>query len=506
MNVGIYHEGREAVTRLQRPVLRASCPMKQDKTNTGSSAGDRLEGKAPIPSGSSLRSRTLLERIMLFVALGSASLLLLNRAEAADWYVRPAATGANTGKDWNNAWSLGTIAWSNLVAGDTVWIAGGTYSSSLTVGKGGSSANPIRIYRVRASDAAPVAAPGWTSGFDSLATITGSPGISVPASSAVTIDGRSPYGIKIVIPATGGDGVKAAQSASIDSLTLANIEVLGPYTSTATVGVYGVNIAPSTNTVTNLRVASCRVRGISEAFRASNWNGAVVERCVIADTANDGVDHEDVIYSYPCSNVTFRYNTITNSPNDGLFFEFGGATNFRFYGNVYYNSTYLMIKTKSPGNYGPIYIYNNVFHSPSNGTAHGIVSFAGTTNGATEVFNNIFFNTTNSAGDGGPVHSDYNAYNYTSLGGYGWPSSEAHSLTFTGDPFVNPAGGDYHLNATSAGTFKNKGKTLTTDGYINVDADGNTRGADGAWDIGAYEIGGTATAPSPPKNLRIITP
>ena len=65
--------------------------------------------------------------ILLFV-----SLLLAGSADAANWYVRPGGAGSKTGTDWNNAWNLsgtGGIAWSGVSAGDTVWLAGGTYST-----------------------------------------------------------------------------------------------------------------------------------------------------------------------------------------------------------------------------------------------------------------------------------------------------------------------------------------------------------------------------------------
>ena len=52
------------------------------------------------------------------------------------------------------------------------------------------------------------------------------------------------------------------------------------------------------------------------------------------------------------------------------------------------------------------------------------------------------------------------------------------------DPFVNAAGGDFHLKAGSRAI--NRGADLGA-AYAQ-DPDGNTRGADGAWDIGAFEF------------------
>jgi hypothetical protein len=67
------------------------------------------------------------------------------------------------------------------------------------------------------------------------------------------------------------------------------------------------------------------------------------------------------------------------------------------------------------------------------------------------------------------------------------------------DPFVSyPA--DLHLRAASAAG-------ATVGPPYDRDLDGRLRGADGHWDIGAYEYGaGPAPAPAPPTNLRLTTP
>ncbi|WP_263383704.1 right-handed parallel beta-helix repeat-containing protein [Granulicella arctica] len=377
----------------------------------------------------------------------------------------------------------------------------------MTLSKTCSAGQPITINKVLASDVSPTAAAGWNAAFDGLVSLTANPAINIASGSNVTVDGRSrypasTYGMQITIPPGGGNGIVGAQSGSIDSVKLYNIEVVGPYctsTKPCSTAAYGINIAPSTNQVTNLLISNCSIHGISEALRSSNWNGVTVEYNHIADTIGDGVDHEDVMYSYPSSNVTWRYNIIKNSPNDGIFFEFGGATNFSFYGNVFYASSLSFITTKAPGNYGPIYIYNNVFHAPS-AAAYGFISSNGSTmNAADQVYNNVFYNVSNSLG---AANSGYNAYSYTSLTGYTWPSGEVGSFTFidTGNTFQNVGGGLFQPVANSP--LIGKGKALTADGYINKDMDGRTRGAKGGWDIGAYEYPGTA--PAPPTNLNVI--
>ena len=189
--------------------------------------------------------------------------------------------------------------------------------------------------------------------FDSVVAISNvSPGILVTSGSSIYIDGRTNYGIRVNIRAGGGDGAKAATSGNVDNLRVAHVEIAGPScapTTNCSTAAYGLNFAPSTFTVSNLLVSRVSVHAISEAFRASNWSTAVIEHSDLYDIANDGVDHEDTMYSYPSSNVTMRYNFIHHVPNDGIFFEYGGAVNFRLYGNVFYDSQYSLLTAKAPG-------------------------------------------------------------------------------------------------------------------------------------------------------------
>lgn len=424
-------------------------------------------------------------------------------AQAADWYVRPNGSnyGAGNGKTWTDAFAgFSAVPWSAVACGDTVWLAGGTYTQQLGVSKSCTAGSPLAIRRVRSTDSVPANAAGWNASFDSTVVVSNAnPGISVPSGAAITIDGRIDYGIKVVIPAGGGDGAKVATAGNVDRLTLAHVEIAGPTCAPAgncKTAAYGLNFAPSSNKITNLLVSHGAVHSISEAMRACNWDTAVIEFSDLYDIVNDGVDHEDTMYSYPSSNVTMRYNFIHNVPNDGIFFEYGGATNFRLYGNVFYASHLSLLTAKSPGAYGPMLIYNNVFAAPSPNDygwlhANGVVTKSGT-----ELANNVFFNVSH---DFPNAHN--NAYNYTTLNGYGWPSNEPGSFTFTGSGgTTNVNGGDAHISSSSV--LRNRGASLAQDGFIDHDMDGNVRGADGSWDIGAFEYV-DLDPPAPPKNVKV---
>ncbi|MCX6746504.1 MAG: hypothetical protein NTU63_00005 [Candidatus Pacearchaeota archaeon] len=66
------------------------------------------------------------------------------------WYVDNAATGANNGSDWTNAWrTFSSMNWGLIKPGDFVYISGGstskTYNESWTVGTSGNATNQITI-------------------------------------------------------------------------------------------------------------------------------------------------------------------------------------------------------------------------------------------------------------------------------------------------------------------------------------------------------------------------
>ena len=411
---------------------------------------------------------------------------------SADWYVRTSAAGSNTGKDWSNAWSLSGIAWASVQPGDTIWLAGGSYSS-LNIGKSGAAGKQIYIKRVTSANATPVAAAGWSSAFDSQVTF--SSGVSVPARSYVTVDGNAPYGIKIPV-GNGGIGVTIASTSSspCNTVELKNLDIVGPGFRVTTAETNGIRASEGGDPpIYNLLVSRCRIQGMDTMVKADNWNNSVIEytsflNCSSGDMA---AVHPDTIYFYPCTNVTVRYCRFENVDSESIFFDYGGSTQIYFYGNVMIQgsgSTSSAIELKQGYTWGTFFLYNNVFVGWTKGVVYRANAAAGSM-----TKNNIFWNCPNSTAG---ATSDYNGYSGVSAVG-------THSITNTADPFVSGGTGDYHLKAGSWPI--NAGTSLGSP--FDLDPDGKTRGSDGAWDLGAYEYGATTTtAPKPPTNLRIITP
>ena len=77
-------------------------------------------------------------------------LLLPALAYTSSWYVDPAAAQNGNGASWATAWnSAGAISWPSVQPGDTIYLSGGansqTYTSPLSVGASGSAGAPITI-------------------------------------------------------------------------------------------------------------------------------------------------------------------------------------------------------------------------------------------------------------------------------------------------------------------------------------------------------------------------
>jgi hypothetical protein len=371
-----------------------------------------------------------------------------------------------------------SINWSTVQPGDTIQLANGNYSGSFKVQKSGTAAAPILIKGPASGSAT------WKSGWD------------IGPSNYITVDGghADPYGIRIDLSGgSGGAGMRWGETGNVTNLTLKYVELIGtPKTSGVTSGNYGLNFAPYSFTRTNLLVDHCRLYQWNETIRASKWKNCVIQFCEIRKTQDDNVDHADLIYCYPAVSLTWRWNSIYESPVDGMFHEYGGADGLEFYGNVLWNSTNHFLSFKAPDTYGPMKIFNNVFQAKSS-SQYGWLSTGGVKVASGSILkNNIFWHVSN---DLGGAESDHNAYNYTTLNGYGWPSNESGSFTFTGNPFVNMGAGDFHLTATGANLFKGKGVVIAGPPEYALDADGNSRGTS-SWDVGAF-VANPGGSPTP---------
>src|SRR5262249_35629922 len=137
------------------------------------------------------------------------------------------------------------------------------------------------------------------------------------------------------------------------------------------------------------------------------------------------------------------------------------------------------------------YIYGNVWHDATPNGSSRVLEPQYVTAGAVHLFNNTFANLSMVMGthaNGGGFSSGEALHNLiygTNADFSGWNITETTNMTPQTSPFVSTS--DYHLANGSAPI--DTGTAIPSAGGLTFDhdMDGTVRGADGHWDIGAYE-------------------
>jgi hypothetical protein len=202
---------------------------------------------------------------------------------------------------------------------------------------------------------------------------------------------------------------------------------------------------------------------------------------------NTATFHPDSFYTDDSSHGVLRYSKFHGNDGQMVFFVYASnITDWTVYGCAFYHNevpwgssgyaTPFMIQA---GTITYLRVYNNIFY---NNWSNFALDSGGACGTGSENRNNIIF------GDGGGITC----------------GTASNNLTPSVSPFVNAVGEDYHIISTiGPGYPRNAGINLSA--YFTKDMDGNTFGADGAWDIGAYELNsGSNPRMSPPKNPRTI--
>jgi hypothetical protein len=97
---------------------------------------------------------------------GKLNLPAIPPAGTTQWYVWEGATGSPTGASWTNAWkSIAEINWVAIKPGDTIYISGGNYDTTLVTYASGTVGNPVFIKTGAAS--------AFPSGHDGRVTLRG---------------------------------------------------------------------------------------------------------------------------------------------------------------------------------------------------------------------------------------------------------------------------------------------------------------------------------------------
>ena len=468
-------------------------------------------------------------------------ILCLENSHAASWYVEPSSAGSNNGTSWSNAWSMATLNsnWATVQPGDTVWIAGGKYTTSMQPGTNGTAAAPILVMRPQGTDSVPTSSPGWSSSFNAQVLIepSGSTNNNSPlmynsnSGNYMTFNGRVANGIRFYSDSSyNSTNQNGGPSGALDfgygsggnnNISFNYCEFSGPGSTGTSGSIYVLNFytwnGNNYGGVSGLLFSNCYIHGGVAAIASEGLSNSTIENCEFSDIGSDSSSyHSNCFQIENSSGNTFRYNNVHDWQIEG-FFWLGVSGTWYIYGNVFHdcsNASARFMELASGSNTssnGPLYIWNNTFYNIPLTIFSGAGGSTGSYSSSNSCENNIFWAC-------GGVFENFTAaedYNYFG-GGNAVEGTGKHNVSGSGaTPFVTasktPTGGSgsgagdpavtaFEIVSTLGSNYpRNLGLALSSDGYINKDLVGDTRGADGSWDIGAFEYSTASTATPTPS-------
>ena len=491
-----------------------------------------LKSSADAGSGSAWWGGTVTS---LALTVAVFTLALTATPAFADRYVRQGATGNGSGTDWTNACPSfsGNCAVSAWVRGETIWVADGTYTTSLSFNK---TASGSLLTMKKATAALHGTDVGWQAAFgDGQAVFTGQMQFST---ADWVIDGATrdesnwqnvvSYGFRFNNNSSGGSFRPNSSSATNVTIQYADIggnvnEVCGQASVPPGSTTFYAPGGPNNWTIRRSHIHNTEIPFLVTG--ADNW---VIEHNHIGpswqketisgqDTAGWIVRHnkfvDNLIYPPPAcqhggdgatADIGIRVSSTTNN-------------NWQIYGNVFADSgRYANINRTGAIIQGNCWndnsssptvtgwrVYNNTFYNIHGDW--GRILICGSNNVAV---NNLWHRagepSTRFGIDGAGLSGQTSwCYDDVANACSQIPGSKVSGIE---NPFVSAEALDFRLKTSFAGPSPvNTGTALGT-GFDRVDAFGSTRGADGAWDIGAYERvagGGSTSPPAPPTALNL---
>jgi hypothetical protein len=303
--------------------------------------------------------------------------------------VRKGAGGSNNGSDWTNAWDdLGDI--SGLVAGDTIYVATGTYTESLTCTPDGSEASPITV--IRATVASHGSSTGWSDGYAGTATFdpTGSAVFTITGTAWWTFDGETRTSFVLDGNSNGGDyGFYSTNSGDMNnlvirSMTIKRFDLRGVLFNNYSSGVEVDDVEITDNGT-----------GSDDGNVQANWAiggdslglNSIHNSYIHSPTSGCGCDNMKYMANFDIYDSEIYHDSgNTGSSADNIYIS---EDNVRIYRNKIHaagGNQMIYIFTGANGTNSPddIHIYNNLLHDGGfpiflrerndNGGAHGTIS------------------------------------------------------------------------------------------------------------------------------------
>ena len=447
---------------------------------------------------------------ILALALLLTLLLFPGLANAANWYIRSGATGWDNGTNWTDAW---TRLPATLNRGDTYYIADGIYGG-YTFDDAESGTTHIYVKKAIASDHGNET--GWDSAYgDGQATF----GRIQFTTSYWEWNGqtrttwKSGHGFKIFQTGTYGIGVEAQ---NIGNLTIKYTEVYSQNPD-STGESCGGNIKISHGFHDNITISynySHTKRG--NLMEMGGVDNGLYEYNYLEYNGSDAICHGQAIQEQSSDNMIIRYNIIGDWEGTGgiVVLSSGGAsdsTNWDIYGNVFFrgddnpknrgdidNGVIAVINNKSAVDWR---IHNNtIINIYQNKASIQMKSGVDQAHSNVVAYNNLWANSAGAGLDEGTKCTNCESdYSYLMSNSSVYSENNSQTESWDASIFTDYTNEDYTLAAaTNAGVATS----------FDTDLFGNTRGADGTWDRGAYEYndGGFADLmpPMAPMNLQVF--
>lgn len=461
---------------------------------------------------STLKSRR--EHLVTTIILAVCVLVCATSVDAANVYVRAGATGGNTGADWSNAY---TSLPATLVRGNTYYVADGSYGSySFDDPEAGSTY--VHVRKAILSDHGTEV--GWDNSygdgdatFTSWEFLTGYYDIDGQVGKwASDLPGYQAYGFRVQRTATANNTKVINFPSGSNSINVAikhveasfkNVPLTGAwYSGMDVIYLYG-------DLINNVSFSYCwfhdggRVIAILIGSDHILFDHCVLERNGQAQRAMgwSPSEHSEILMFQPNADYGIvRYSYVRDWSSTGGIILYDQNNNMEFYGNVF-EQTGGYTTSNSNGALNGLsaatglsaVAFNNTFANINYGCT--VFTMGGFTSRITK--NNLFFNCMVSSSPGATIGGTHDFNWFYSSG----TQSEAHLQYGSGDPFINSANRDYRLSVGTSTADTGIGASFS------VDLVGNVRGADGAWDRGAFEFqgGGGRLLQRPQCRIRRIT-
>ena len=424
------------------------------------------------------------------VNMGSGTMVFIDMINSTAYYVATTGNDANPGT-LSQPWKTIQKAADTMSGGDTVYIRGGTYNQRVNLYNLSNASGPFMTF----------------TNYPGEEVILDGTGIDIQYGEGLFNIHKANYirvsGLKVQHSNGAGIYVYYSNNIEIDNnrtydTVKSGVSVWG----STNVVVDGNDIALACNAHPNYPASEENISIASGSSNVEVKNNYVHQAANIPDgySGGEGINIKDGAHDVRVHNNVVHLDGRTDGkPSNRLAFGLDAWShetyNVSFYDNVAYNNANgFVIESEAGGTAHDIFVYNNIAY---NNTKAGFV-IPNWAQNETSLKKNIQFinNTAYKNGIGIYINSvkiesvvirnNIFSQNGTPIQiGSGVPQVQItsdHNLT-SGDPkFVNPAGGDFHVQAGSP--------AIDTGSSLNVpssDFDGNARPRGAGYDIGAYE-------------------